>query len=237
MDERLKAMAALGDPLRRALYRLVAEHNGPVSRDQAAAEVGCSRSAAALHLDRLVDEGLLVTEFRRLGERRGPGAGRPAKLYRRADRELAVSLPARHYDVAGHLLAQAVSEATATGLPVDAMVRRVAHERGKALAASAHATAGRRPSRRAQLRAVVDVLAAEGYEPQVSEHDIVLANCPFRALVAEHSALVCGMNLALLQGLAAALPGGAVDARLDPGRGRCCVRLVVSGKSSKEEAT
>ena len=50
--------------------------------------VGVARHTAKFHLDRLVEEGLLDTEFRRLSGRQGPGAGRPTKLYRRSAREV-----------------------------------------------------------------------------------------------------------------------------------------------------
>lgn len=227
LDQRLKAMAALGDPLRRALYRLVADRHAPVSRDQAAEAVGCSRSAAALHLDRLVDEGLLDTEFRRLGPRRGPGAGRPAKLYRRAQRELAVTLPPRHYDLAADLLATAVTAATREATAVDQTVRRVAYDRGVALATAA-TNGGRDP-----VGAVADVLTDQGYEPVVDDGGVVLSNCPFHALVGDHAELVCGMNLALLEGVVAGLAPSMVHARLEPEAGGCCVRLVAT---SEEEA-
>src|SRR6476659_1666933 len=92
---RVTRLGVLADPVRRALYRFVAAQRGPVSRDQAADGVEVPRHTAKHHLDRLVDEGLLVTEFRRLTGRTGPGAGRPAKLYRRADTELEVSVPER----------------------------------------------------------------------------------------------------------------------------------------------
>ena len=80
--------------------------------------MGVPRSVAAFHLDRLVADGLLTTEYRRLSGRQGPGAGRPAKLYRRAEGEVSVSLPDRRYDLAARLLAGAVDEATRTGTPV-----------------------------------------------------------------------------------------------------------------------
>ena len=53
----------------------------PVGREQTAADTGIPLHTARFHLERLVDEGLLATEFRRLSGRSGPGAGRPAKLY------------------------------------------------------------------------------------------------------------------------------------------------------------
>lgn len=218
LDGTLTALAALGEPLRRTLYHFVAGCDHAVSRDEAAEAAGVSRSAAAFHLDRLVEDGLLETEFRRLGDRRGPGAGRPAKLYRRAGCAIEVSLPARRYAFAADLLAAAVVRSSDSGEPVEAVLADVAHARGARLAEAA--TAG---------GSAVDVLAREGYEPRVDGCDVVLANCPFHTLAADHPALVCGMNLALLRGFAGALPEAGWEARLEPWAGHCCVRLARPG--------
>ncbi|MGR7002025.1 helix-turn-helix domain-containing protein [Yinghuangia aomiensis] len=83
-DAALDALGALADPVRRALYRYVAAASGPVGRAEAAEAVGVGRTLAAHHLDRLVDAGFLDAEFARPAGRGGPGAGRPAKVYRRA---------------------------------------------------------------------------------------------------------------------------------------------------------
>lgn len=223
-DELLAAVAALGDPLRRRLYRFVAGQDDAVSRDAVAEGAGVSRSAAAFHLDRLVDEGLLDTEFRRLTGRQGPGAGRPAKLYRRAAREINISLPARRYELAAALLAAAVSEATADGTAVDATLDRVAREEGARIGTAAAALVGR-GSVAARARRVADALAAEGYEPRAGAGEVTLSNCPFSALVKDHPELTCHMNLALLEGFGQALPGAGVSVRLKPAAGRCCVVL------------
>src|SRR5689334_24553112 len=111
-------ISALNEPVRRDLYLFVSRQERPVGRDQAADGVGLPRHTAKFHLDKLVEEGLLDTEFRRLSGRRGPGAGRPTKLYRRSVREVAVTLPQRHYDLAGQILAGAVEAAARDGVPV-----------------------------------------------------------------------------------------------------------------------
>lgn len=227
LDDRLAALGSLGDALRRQLYRFVAEQDGAVSRDQAARAAGVSRAAAAFHLDRLVRDGLLDAEFRRLSGRTGPGAGRPSKLYRRAAREIAVSLPPREYEFAADLLAAAVAEATATAQPVDATLRRQARVRGEALAKGVPPKGARRTTKAAQVAAAVAALADQGYEPRLDDRDILLTNCPFHALATKHTELVCGTNHVLLQGFASALPGDLITAELDPAEGRCCVRLHV----------
>jgi predicted ArsR family transcriptional regulator len=210
----VSGIGALADPARRALYRFVVGQPEPVSRDQAAAGADVARHTAKFHLDRLVADGLLDVEFRRLSGRRGPGAGRPAKLYRRADRQIAVTLPPRHYELAAQILAAAVDDATHTGVPVGDVVPRVAADAGRRLRRGADA-----PVSPDDIGAL---LAGCGYEPRVEGSEVVLANCPFHALAREHTALVCGMNLHLLTALLEPA-GPAMQARLDPAPGRCCV--------------
>ena len=98
-----RAVTSLGEPTRRALYDYVVSMGDWVGRDQVAAETGLERGTAAHHLDRLVEDGLLEVTFQRLTGRQGPGAGRPAKLYRRSRAEFDVSLPPRDYELAAQM--------------------------------------------------------------------------------------------------------------------------------------
>ncbi|HET8785902.1 MAG TPA: helix-turn-helix domain-containing protein, partial [Candidatus Limnocylindrales bacterium] len=113
----IDAIALLDEPVRRRLYEWVVDQGRPVGRDEAAAAAGVSRALAAFHLDRLAAAGLLTTEFRRLTGRTGPGAGRPSKLYARADRDIRVALPERRYDIAAEVMAEALEEAGGGGAP------------------------------------------------------------------------------------------------------------------------
>ena len=113
----VSAVAALDEPTRRRLYDHVVRQQAPVSRDEAAAALGLARQTAAFHLDRLADESLLDVVYERRSGRTGPGAGRPAKLYRRSAKQVSVNLPERQYELAGRLLAQALEESEATGEP------------------------------------------------------------------------------------------------------------------------
>src|SRR6478672_12382166 len=112
---RVAGVAALAEEVRRDLYRYVVAQPEPVSRDQAAGGVGVPRHTAKFHLDRLVEEGLLETDFKRTTGRDGPGAGRPSKRYRRSARQVSVDVPERRYELAGRLMARAIDEAGRTG--------------------------------------------------------------------------------------------------------------------------
>jgi predicted ArsR family transcriptional regulator len=216
-------VSTLAEPARRDLYLYVVAQPEPVSRDQAAAGVGLPRHTAKFHLDKLVEEGLLDTEFRRLSGRRGPGAGRPTKLYRRSARQVTVTLPERHYDLAAQILASAVADSARNGASVLDAVQRAATEAGHRLGAAERMQDGAPAA--APLDTVSAALADHGYEPRVRGEVIVLANCPFHALAREHTTLVCGMNLHLITALLDELGHREVQARLDPAPDRCCVTL------------
>src|SRR6478752_3876139 len=184
-DEQVAGIAALGEPSRRELYRYVVAQSGSVSRDEAAAGLGVARHVAKFHLDRLVDDGLLEVEFARPAGRSGPGAGRPAKRYRRSALELAVSLPERHYELAGRLFAQAVTDSARDRVPVEDALHDAARDAGRALGERARDEAGPRASAAELLAATTNVLVDCGYEPRADDQGMTLVNCPFHALAQE----------------------------------------------------
>ncbi len=221
--EQIAAIAALKEPARRALYRYVAQQADEVSRDQAARATGLSRVLAAFHLDRLVKAGLLVSTFRRLSDRKGPGGGRPSKLYRRAPRDIRVNVPERRYDLLARVLATAIEKAD--GEAGARALTDAAGEFGVSLGARARRQAGATGDRAAMLAGAERELASCGFEPRLSDDVVRLRNCPFDALVQDHRDLVCATNLALVRGLLTGLGAQALEAHLDPQPGHCCVAL------------
>jgi predicted ArsR family transcriptional regulator len=219
----IQVAAVLAEPTRRGLYDVVVGGHDAIGRDEAAAALGISRELAAFHLDRLVDAGLLATEYRRLTGRTGPGAGRPAKLYRRAAGDIQFSLPQRHYVRAAELMASALERlGSATGLDA---VARIARERGRTLAADADAPGEATASAgRGSVGRLLELLRGAGYEPEIEPAgDVCLRNCPYDALVQEHRDVTCGMNLAWAQGVVEGLGVSDIGVELNPEPGRCCV--------------
>ncbi len=208
----LLPLSNLVDPVRRRLYEHVAAQRAPVTRESAAAATGITRTLAAYHLDKLTDAGLIEAGYARpTGRRGGPGAGRPAKHYTRAGRELAVTLPTRSYLLMAGLLAAAV-EADPSGSVRIAAAREARHA-GRAAAKSAGGD-------------VDTALHALGYEP-ADAHDggLEMRNCPFHQLSQTHTNLVCSLNLDLIRGLLEGAGEPTGRAELSPREGRCCVVL------------
>jgi predicted ArsR family transcriptional regulator len=203
----VEAIAALGDPVRRRLYDYVVAQDHEVGRAEAADAAGVQRTLAAFHLDRLAEAGLLDVVFRRPPGRGGPGAGRPAKLYRRSAADHAVSLPPRDYGTPAALLAEVVDTLGAEG-----ELEKVARRHGRSAAAAAQGD-------------VEEVLALQGYAPYRDGEVIRLRNCPFHAVARDFPPLVCGMNLALIEGLLDGMGETGWCARLRARPGECCVEL------------
>ena len=210
-------IAALDDPTRRALYRFVAEAGREVGRDEAASAVGARRGTVAFHLDKLVEAGLLDVQFRRLNERAGPGAGRPAKLYRAPHDDVEFSVPPRRYAVAGEIMSAALD--AIPGPKAEAAVRHAAAEHGRRIAAAV------RTEGLAAL-SLVATLTSLGYEPEIDANgDVAMRNCPFHALVQRSRQRTCSMNQAFVDGILDGLGDNAHRAELTASPGYCCVRL------------
>ena len=225
MGDAYSAIGALADPVRRRLYDAVCARDDGLGREEAARWAGVAPHVARFHLDKLVAEGLLSVEHRRLTGRTGPGAGRPANVYRRAGAEVAVSLPDREYDLVGHVLAAAV-ERTLGG---DELPHALAAEAREAGHRDGNTYTGRE---RGELQRTAGALAARGFEPRPDDGGLSLRNCPFDALARSHTALVCGVNLDYVTGVLEGLGCQAVEAHLDPGPDRCCVHLQLLGRPS-----
>jgi predicted ArsR family transcriptional regulator len=230
-DSSLAALSGLEDPVRRRLYEFVAGRTEPTGRDEAAAAAGIGRPLAAYHLDKMVGLGLLTASFQRPAGRGGPGAGRPAKVYVRSASEFTVTVPSRAYGLAARLLAVAVE--SDRGGASRAALRDAARRFGADLGTR---SAGTSSGGEGAWQAAETALRAHGYEPWRGEDGVIrLRNCPFHQLTDQHRDVVCGMNLALIEGLVAGLAASELRPTLDP-RPDCCCVVIAAGEPADEQA-
>ncbi|BBY17846.1 helix-turn-helix transcriptional regulator [Mycolicibacterium litorale] len=218
----IRAIAALGEDIRRRLYDFARNERRPVSRDEAASAVGISRKLAAFHLDKLVDVGLLHFRFLEPAQAR---VGRPPKVYAPADTSFTVSIPARRPELLADILARAVL-ADDEPASVRATAVEVARRRGVAAMTPPPRPRGRRIGADRALRLTEEMLVEYGFEPYRDQPRCIrLRNCPFHPLARDMPELVCQLNHAFLTGALDALGSDAVEAVLSPTAGECCVEL------------
>jgi predicted ArsR family transcriptional regulator len=221
----LASVSLLDDPVRGRLYSFVSGRTEPVGRDEAAAALGIGRALTVYHLDKLVEAGLLTASYRRPPGRGGPGAGRPAKVYRRSAGEFAVTVPPREYELAASLLAEAVAadRSGRTQAALHDAAWRLGADLGKR-----HRSGGAH---------VESVLSEHGFEPTHDERGTIrMRNCPFRRVADRQPEVVCHMNLALIQGLVAGLGADGLNPVLDPEPEHCCVAIPVSPSAASPAA-
>jgi predicted ArsR family transcriptional regulator len=142
------------------------------------------------------------------------GAGNPVLPGRRPGRS------GIHYEWAAQVLARALGEASSPG--ATDVLRRTAHARGEQIGRDlAKPAAGTPP-----LRAAATALATCGFAPALAPAgQLVLRNCPFASLREGCRDVVCGMNLALIEGVLGGLGVEGVTAALEPQPDTCCVAL------------
>jgi predicted ArsR family transcriptional regulator len=182
----LDRLAAAGDPQLRRILLYARSRREPFGASEAAASLEVHPTVARSRLDQLVEAGFLAVTLERRGGRRGPGAGRPAKVYRVAPDLEGVEFPDRRYaELIGLLLEK---------IPVrgrDQALREAGADFGRRLAGAA----GLRPSRRVStgLERLCDALGSLGF--QVSVHSLTrdqavltTPTCPLRPLVIQQPA-------------------------------------------------
>ncbi|HJQ46365.1 MAG TPA: transcriptional regulator [Amycolatopsis sp.] len=194
------------------MYFYIRRAHRPVTRDEAAASVGISRKLAAFHLDKLVDAGLLRADYEPVGGARR--VGRAPKVYRPADVEIRVAIPARSRDLLSEILLEGVL-GERDGERATESVVRAARALGESLAPGA-----------CDLGTAERMLARHGFEPYRAEGPCVrMRNCPFHPLAERAPDLVCGLNHAFLTGYA---EGSGMRVVASPRAGECCVQLCPS---------
>ncbi|HYZ77719.1 MAG TPA: hypothetical protein VE596_10150 [Gaiellaceae bacterium] len=187
---------AIADADLRAALLFARSQAEPITADDAAPALDVHRNVARARLDRLTAAGLLEVTHERRSGRSGPGAGRPAKVYRVAPELEAIEFPPRHFDDLVAALAEELPEAA---------LRRAGAQFGRRLAAAA----GLRPVRDLVhgLGRACAAVRSLGYQASLVSVEggravISTPTCPLRPLVArrpEMAAIDRGMWAGLVE--------------------------------------
>ncbi|MEN3343163.1 MAG: hypothetical protein V7644_2567 [Actinomycetota bacterium] len=177
------ALTAFADPDLREALSLARGRSSELTADDAAVALGVHRNVARARLDRLAAAGLLEVSFERRSGRTGPGAGRPAKVYRVAPETAAVEFPPRRLT---GLVGRLLDELPEAGRPE--VLRRVGEDFGRELAQ----TAKLKPAAtvRAGLERMCAAVRSLGFQAALRELRgdtavIATPTCPLRPLVLE----------------------------------------------------
>ena len=177
----LDRLAAAGDPQLRRILVFARGRRDPFTAAEAAVALGVHRNVARSRLDRLAEAGFLDVAFERLGGRTGPGAGRPAKVYRVAQELEAIEFPDRRFVELISLLVEKVPARRRSQA-----LREAGEDFGRRLADAAGLKASR--DLRSGLEGVCAGLGSLGFQVSVvslvgDRAELASPTCPLRPLV------------------------------------------------------
>ena len=132
-------------------------------------------------------------------------------------------MPRRSYADAAEVFASALERLE--GRASEDAVNSVARAHGTEMGVKARQGAGPETGGGRSKGALLDLLDAAGYEPEVDPESgaMRLRNCPYHALASSHRGLTCGMNHAWADGVVQGLGDPGLKAELAPAPGHCCV--------------
>ena len=200
-DNALLITHTLGDPTRYGIYRTLVEAAGePLTVIDIARQFSLHPNVARMHLQKLVDVGLVESDTRK-----SPGGGRPARVYRLSDRVANLQFPPRDYQSLAGLALQVI-QTIAKDQP--SLLDQAGWEMGRAEGLKGLRRDGVEPES-ATLDAILDSLRATcallGLFPRVEREDggirVELRNCVFRELSVGFPGLVCALHTSLLRGI------------------------------------
>ncbi len=224
----LKVAGVLGDPTRYAIYQsIMASNKTAVTAQEVAEQFSLHPNVARIHLNKLQEIGLLVSQ----PEKSGRG-GRPVHTYAVTGQAVSVTVPNRDYELLANLMSEALNLVGPEGLRALVSVGR---NFGEKLAAEAAGSSGLNPLWASEADLVdlaAQALTMHGIGVEAVRDDdgarLVLRNCGFREVALRHPGQVCHLCEAVVGGVMETLfsvRGVGASATLPTG-GKHCVYQV-----------
>lgn len=203
MDVPVRPGDALSQPTRARVFELLADRRRPASTEELAAELELHPNGVRLHLERLLDEGLV--ERRRERQARG----RPRDSWTISPDAQPGGDPPTSYASLSRWLVQAL---VTSGAHVEDM-----EETGRLIG---RGLASDHPGDRDE-QMLFDTLTTLGFQPEREPSGkqrvtYRLRNCPYRQAVHERQSLVCALHRGLTNGLVEAMDADSRVVAFEP---------------------
>ncbi|MCH1624919.1 helix-turn-helix transcriptional regulator [Ferdinandcohnia quinoae] len=202
MEQTLKITNVLSDPTRYYIYQYIIKRKEDVTVQEIADSFDIHPNVARLHLTKLEDVNMLVSETKKTGK-----GGRPSRLYKLSDDLIQLNFPFRDYQ----LLAKITIETMAS---LGEIGRKALEETGKKFGEELirhHLPASANSVHDLTFEQKLDILKAAstlaGFYPELSFNQdktkvfLEINNCPFKEIAKENFEAVCGMHYSFLNGM------------------------------------
>ncbi|GHH96980.1 helix-turn-helix transcriptional regulator [Neobacillus kokaensis] len=200
MEQTLKITNVLSDPTRYYIYQYITKRHKEVTVQEVAENFNIHPNVARLHLSKLEDVNMLISETKKTGK-----GGRPSRMYRLSDDVIQLHFPFRDY----MLLSKVAIE---TMLSLGEAGKQALFLTGKRFGAElieqemAKRSFGDELNFDEKLTILKNAATLAGFYPEFDANGdqtkiyFQIFNCPFKEVAEEHEA-VCSMHHEFLKGM------------------------------------
>lgn len=202
MEQTLKITSVLSDPTRYYIYQYITKRHKDVTVQEIADNFDIHPNVARLHLSKLEDVNMLISETKKTGK-----GGRPSRLYRLSDDVIQLHFPFRDYQLLSKIAMttmMSLGEAGKNALYLTG--KRFGHELMDQEATRQHQHF-EDMSFDMKLQSIKNAAGIAGFYPEFEVNSektkiyFQIFNCPFKEVAMEHSEMVCNMHYEFLRGM------------------------------------
>ncbi|NRD80742.1 helix-turn-helix domain-containing protein [Bacillus sp. BRMEA1] len=205
MEHTLKITNVLSDPTRYYIYQYITKRHHEVTVQEVAENFNIHPNVARLHLSKLEDVNMLISETKKTGK-----GGRPSRLYRLSDDVIQLHFPYRDYMLLSKVAIQTMLTLGETG-------KQALYLTGKRFGTEiieqeiAKRTLGEELDFNNKLTILKSAATLAGFYPEFEANGdqskiyFQIYNCPFKEIAEEQQEAVCSMHQEFLKGMFEAL--------------------------------
>lgn len=199
LEQTLKITNVLSDPTRFSIYQYITKHHNEVTVQEIADSFNIHPNVARLHLSKLEDVNMLVSETKKTGK-----GGRPSRLYRLSDDVVQLNFPFRDYQLLSEI---AIGTLLSLGDIGKQALLETGERYGKEIIQKEMKRTGSELSSNDKLYLLKDAASMLGFYPEFDTNPeqtkvyFKIFNCPFKEVAAQDIGNICKMHFAFLEGM------------------------------------
>lgn len=200
MKETLRLTNVLNDQTRLKIYEYIMEKHDEVTVQEIAKEFDIHPNVARLHLSKLEEVDMIVSETRKTGK-----GGRPFRVYHLSDNVIELYFPFRDYQLLAKI---ALETLAALGPEGQDALTKTGEKFGKEIIQRIY---DEKENQSLSITQKINILKEAsvmlGLNPEFNyyekEKKIVMKifNCPFKELADEHTVILCNMHANFIKGM------------------------------------
>lgn len=206
MEQTLKITNVLSDPTRYYIYQYITQKHQEVTVQEIADQFEIHPNVARLHLTKLEDVNMLVSETKKTGK-----GGRPSRLYRLSDDVIQLHFPYRDYQLLSKIAIETMMDLGEHGKEA---IRKTGYNFGMELV---EVEKSKNPQNHQtadfdqKLKIIKNAATVAGFYPEFEVNEdktkiyFQIYNCPFKEIAKNNAEIVCSMHYQFLKGMFEAL--------------------------------